>query len=305
MRNRSRSRFNSRSLAILLGFLLFSSLSFSVESSDASINSKRLLLTEYDATQNLDGWVMSEKLDGVRAYWDGSRLWSKTGKPIYAPQWFLNRLPTFKLDGELWIGRQRFAEVVSIVRDHKPSEQWHKVIYCIFDVPDQPRGLFERLALLETFLQKNPNPNLQVIAQVQIMDHQTISKELDRVTSLGGEGLVIRDAKEPYQTGRQSTIQKVKLKQDAECIVQGYTLGKGKYQGMVGALECALLDEQVERLFPKLINTNIKTIRVGSGLSDQQRQKPPKIGTVITFQYMGVTKNGLPRFPVFLRERVD
>ena len=60
---------------------------------------------------------------------------------------------------------------------------------------------------------------------------------------------------------------------------------------MVGALECEL--------------PNGKRFDVGSGLTMDQRRKPPKIGSVITFKFQELSNNGHPRFPVFLRVRND
>ena len=49
---------------------------------------------------------MSEKMDGVRAYWNGEKLISKQAKDISCPNWFIEGLPKeVKLDGELWMGR--------------------------------------------------------------------------------------------------------------------------------------------------------------------------------------------------------
>ena len=110
-----------------------------------------------------------------------------------------------------------------------------------------------------------------------------------QVTNLGGEGVVVRDPAAEYQTGRLKSALKMKSFQDDECEVIGYRSGRGKYQGMVGALRCKL--------------SNQKIIGIGSGLSDQQRESPPVVGSIITFKYYGLTAKGLPRFPVFLRQR--
>ena len=43
-----------------------------------------MLLQEYK-NQDISGWVMSEKLDGIRAYWDGKQLISRQGNPFNPP----------------------------------------------------------------------------------------------------------------------------------------------------------------------------------------------------------------------------
>ena len=91
---------------------------------------------------------MSEKLDGIRAYWDGKNLISRGGKIIHAPQWFTKGCPPFEIDGELWIKQENFERLSSIVRDKIPSDGWKEVKHCIFEVPHAKSGLFERLSKL-------------------------------------------------------------------------------------------------------------------------------------------------------------
>lgn len=304
--------------AVLLGFFVFGWLvsGIGVYANDSVADTKvipaetqpeLMLLSDYDKAADLSGWVMSEKLDGVRAYWDGRYLLTKQGNRLHAPNWFIKQLPDFALDGELWLGRGQFAKTLSIVMDQKPGTGWHDLSYQVFEVPNQKGDLLARLAVLQTYMEEHSIDFVQVVAQTPIQSKAHVQAELSRLTALGAEGLVIRDPNEAYTTGRLNTAQKVKIKQDAECVVTGYTQGKGQFTGLVGALKCELLNEQVERLFPKLSHQNKPdrpVIKIGSGLSHAQRQDPPKIGTTITFQYMGTTKTGLPRFPVFLRQRM-
>lgn len=44
---------------------------------------------------------------------------------------------------------------------------------------------------------------------------------------------------------------------------------------------------------------NDRVIKIGSGLKDKDRENPPKIGSIVTYKFNGLTKNSLPRFPVF------
>jgi DNA ligase-1 len=254
------------------------------------------LLRTYKGSQDLTGWVMSEKLDGVRAYWDGHQLISRGGNVFNAPQSFLQNFPPFALDGELWTKRNNFENIVSIVRQHKPDERWSQIHYQVFEVPHQKGGLYERLSVLKVYLESATNLvankliPIQIVPQFKIKNKTHLNDFFQQIVSQGGEGVVLRNPVEGYQTGRLGSALKLKAHQDEDCEVTGYKLGRGKYQGMVGSLKCQL--------------KNQKTISVGSGLSDQQRQYPPKIGSIITFKYYGLTGRGLPRFPVFLRERV-
>ncbi|WP_321324699.1 DNA ligase [Thiomicrorhabdus sp.] len=279
------------------------------EPQDKLVNSTApnlMLLKTYQPNQDITGWLMSEKLDGVRAYWDGKHLISRQGNVFNTPKWFIQNFPPFELDGELWLARGRFQEAVSIVRQQTPDNRWKQITYNIFEVPNQQGGLLKRLSILKGFLKHTPNSFIKIIEQKHIQSNQDVEQKLKQILALGGEGLVVRNPTTAYKTGRLSTALKIKQKQDAECIVKSYTKGLGKFTGLVGAIQCELIPEQVIRLFPKLNTLNTKKlpiIKVGSGLSNYQRLHPPKIGSVITFQYMGLTQKGLPRFPVFLRVR--
>ena len=248
-----------------------------------------LLLKTYDQSQDVTGWLMSEKLDGMRAIWDGHNLKSRQGNTIAAPQWFINDLPPFAIDGELWTKRNDFENIISIVRQQTPDDRWQTISYHIFEVPNQSGGLLARLAVLENYLSEHPSAFLKVIPQTTINSRSQLKADLKRITALGGEGLVVRKPDAPYHTGRSDTALKVKPYQDAECTVIAYKEGQGKYAGRTGALQCQLPSGMV--------------FYIGSGLSDQQREQPPKIGSVITFKYYGFTKNNKPRFPVFMRVR--
>lgn len=96
------------------------------------------------------GWFVSEKLDGMRAFWDGglklpfyegvsgpyTGLWSRYGKPIQAPEWWIEKLPRgVPLDGELYLGRGRFQEVISITRATVSERDWADIKYMVFDSP--------------------------------------------------------------------------------------------------------------------------------------------------------------------------
>lgn len=269
-----------KGLAALL--LCFSLLSHAQESDV-------LLLKTYDKTQNVTGWLMSEKLDGMRAIWDGHTLKSRQGNTISAPPWFLAGLPPFKIDGELWTKRNDFSNIISIVRQQIPDERWLTISYNIFEVPNQSGGLLARLAILEGYLVEHQLPFLKIIPQTTVISPKQLKSDLKRITALGGEGLVVRKPETQYHSGRSDDDLKVKQYQDAECTVIAYKEGKGKYIGKTGALQCKLVSGL--------------TFFIGSGLSDQQRKFPPEIGSIITFKYYGLTQNDIPRFPVFMRMR--
>ena len=228
---------------------------------------------------------MSEKLDGIRAYWDGKHLISRGGKRIHAPKWFTKSYPPFEIDGELWTKRGDFENISSIVRDKTPSKEWEEVKHYIFEVPNAQGGLFERLKKLKPY----EGQTIKIIKQIPIKDKTHLKLFLEEIEQKGGEGLVVRDPNTPYINKRTSKALKVKTFQDAECKVIGYTQGKGKYVGLLGAIRCRL-------------ENGIK-FKIGTGFSDELRKNPPMIGSEVTFKYQGMTKYGKPRFPVYLRVR--
>ena len=244
-----------------------------------------LLLLKTYKDQNITGWVMSEKLDGIRAYWDGENLISRGGKIISAPKWFTKNYPPFEIDGELWSKRGDFENISSIVRDKTPTKEWEEIRHYIFEVPNNNGGLFERLQMLKPYVGKN----IRIVKQISIRDKTHLKLFLEEIESKGGEGIVVRDPNTPYINKRTSKALKVKTFQDAECKVLGYTKGKGKYKNVIGAIRCQL--------------DNGTQFKIGTGLSDILRANPPKIGEMVTFQYQKFTKYGKPRFPVFLRVR--
>ena len=250
-----------------------------------------LLLTKDTGEVDVRGWYMSEKLDGVRAYWDGSKLLSRKGNVFAAPDWFTADLPPFELDGELWTAPGEFEAIVSIVSRDQPHSGWKRITYNIFEVPNAPGDFDARLAVLRDYLEGHPAGPVRIIPQIECRDREHLRAMLAEVEARGGEGLVVRNPRALYQTGRNAAAMKVKSFDDMEGKVVGYKAGKGKYTGMTGAL-------LVE------IPGGIR-FYIGSGLTDRDRENPPPLGSIITFKHQGFTSNGIPRFASFLRVREE
>ncbi|MDF1667057.1 MAG: DNA ligase [Planctomycetota bacterium] len=251
-----------------------------------------LLAHTWDTDQDLSGWWMSEKLDGVRAYWDGKQLLSRQGNLFHAPDWFLEGLPSdVKLDGELWLARKEFQKTVSIARRQDKSDHWKELKYLVFDAPHHVGTFEERLTFLEDLVESLAHDFLEYLAQDPCKDLDHLAEELARVEALGGEGLMLRKPKSKYEAGKSSTLLKVKTFLDDEALVLGHQGGKGKHKGRLGALLVSL--------------KNGTQFSVGTGFSDAQRKNPPEIGSFITFRYQELTKAGVPRFPSFVRERPE
>jgi DNA ligase-1 len=246
---------------------------------------KLLLLKNY-SDQNITGWVMSEKLDGIRAYWNGKNLLTRNGNIIHAPKWFVKNYPkNVQLDGELWTKRRDYENIASIVLDKTPSRHWHQIKHYIFEVPDAPGNLFERLKIVK----KYESQYIKVIEQIEIKNKDHLNGFLKEVEQKGGEGLVIRDPSTEYINKRTNKALKVKNFKDDECKIIGYNEGKGKFKGLVGSFNCRL--------------KNGIEFKLGIGLSNHLRKNPPKLGTIATFKYKELTKYGKPKFASFLRIR--
>ncbi len=241
----------------------------------------------YHPQQDLSVYWVSEKLDGVRAYWDGKHLLSKQGNIYHAPAWFTRGFPGQPLDGELWIDRGTFEQLVSTVRKHNPVDaEWKQVKYMIFDLPASTAIFTTRLIEMQKLLGDGNRPYLQLIKQTRVDNHASLMRHLDRVIAAKGEGLMLHNGNAKYRAGRTNDVLKVKRFEDAEATVIAHLPGNGKYHNMLGAL---------------LVETdNGIQFRIGSGFSDAQRTKPPPIGSIVTYQYTGTTKNGLPKFASFL-----
>ena len=249
-----------------------------------------LLAHSWDKVSDLSGWWMSEKLDGVRAYWDGQRLLSRKGNPFVAPEWFIEGLPPHPLDGELWSGRRMFQRTVSIVRRQDASPEWRHIRYLVFDAPGLPQGFEERLEQCRAWLGQLPE-------RFQVHHHQLcrgtdhLRAELARVEQEGGEGLMLRRPGSLYEVGRSWSLLKVKSFLDAEATVIGHQAGEGRHRGRLGALLVQLPDGT--------------RFSVGSGFSDAERESPPPLGSPITFRYQELSNAGVPRFPTYVGVRFD
>ena len=246
-----------------------------------------MLAKDY-AGQQIKGWLMSEKLDGVRAIWTGSDFLSRNGKKFFAPAWFTDQLPTGeKLDGELYITRGAFQQTVSVVRKKKPIDaEWKAVRYCVFDAPECRGGFESRLKFCSEILAG--------CAVAEVVKHEVCKSRthLDEffsgLISIGAEGVMLRRTGSAYEHSRSGNLLKFKSFDSEEAEVVGHHPGEGKHLGRLGALICLWQD---------------KIFKVGTGLSDALRTSPPSIGAQVSFKYQGLTDGGAPRFPVFLSEK--
>lgn len=249
-----------------------------------------LLAERYQGGVDVNQYWVSEKLDGVRAHWDGQRLRYRSGNVVHAPDWFIAALPPQPLDGELWIGRGTFDRLSGIVRRAVPDDaEWRQVRYMIFELPDAPGDFTARIERMRGLIAATNVPWLGVVEQFRLSDDRALRRKLDAVVRSGGEGLMLHSAEAPASVGRSDVLLKLTPWLDAEARVIAHLPGKRKHAGRLGALRVEMPDG--------------RRFSIGTGFTDAQRRDPPAVGSLVTYRYRELTPHGMPRFPRFLRVR--
>jgi DNA ligase-1 len=291
----TRRGFSAASLGLLLGL---SGLPHPEAMANKASSAPPLMLANvYHPGIALHDYWVSEKLDGVRGYWDGKQLLTRGGERIAAPTWFTSGWPATPLDGELWAGRGQFAHAVSTVRQQTPDDAaWRRIRFMVFDVPGHGGPFSERIPALNGVVSRIDQPWVQAVAQHKVAGPAALRVLLDKTVKLGGEGLMLHRGASLYKALRNDDLLKVKTHDDAEARVLAHISGQGKHAGRLGALwvEAPGIDGKPARRF-----------KLGSGFSDTERQHPPPVGSWVTYRYRGLNDSGIPRFATFLRLRED
>lgn len=271
---------------VLLLLCLFPAAAFSAE----PLPPRLMLATGYQAGVDVGDYWVSEKFDGVRGHWDGKRLRTRGGLVVTPPAWFTAGWPGVPMDGELWMGRGRFAEVSGVVRALSADERaWREVRFMVFDLPAHGGPFEARVARMRSLLAEAGVAWLQPVKQFRVQTAAELDVRLKAVVAAGGEGLMLHHRDALYRVGRSDGLLKYKPFDDAEAVVVGHTAGQGKYAGQLGAL----IVERPDGL----------RFRLGSGFTDAQRADPPPLGSQVTYRYNGLTSKGVPRFARFMRIR--
>ncbi|SFS06336.1 DNA ligase-1 [Dyella sp. OK004] len=249
-----------------------------------------MLANVYHAGVDLDAYWVSEKYDGVRGYWDGERLFARSGAIIHAPAWFTAHWPRTPMDGELWAGRGKFDVASATIRQEPANDAaWRRIRFMVFDLPGHPGVFDERIPALNQLVARLEVPWVQAVRQYKVADEAALKVALRRVIKDGGEGLVLHRGESLYRAIRSDDLLKLKPYEDAEARVVAQLQGKGKYTGMMGSLLVEMPDGT--------------QFRLGTGFTDEQRRHPPSVGSQVTYRYRGMTPVGKPRFASFLRVR--
>lgn len=299
-------------------------------------------------------WLASEKLNGMRAIWDGgitrgmdadkvwfannlrerrleppkaTGLWSRHGKVIQAPDWFLDLLPNFPLDGELYDPKATFEGIVSDVK----IGRFQNLSYYIFDAPSYKSWL-GTTGLIKTptfnlFLDgkncpKEDSPQSFLAAHNKLLNHgfrdplvllpqilvnnSTLKTFFNSILKADGEGVMLRNAHSIWMPFRSNDLLKIKRHADAEGVIVGFKAGDGKYAGKIGALIIkfgnvlfdlsGITDDQREI---------ICSCNYPPGAIMEGRAKHFAIGEVVTFRYQQLSAAGVPIHARFLQKRLD
>jgi DNA ligase-1 len=243
---------------------------------------------------NIDEYFISEKLDGIRGFWNGKNLLTRRGNIIHAPLWFIKNWPNTHVDGELWSNRGEFEKISScIMKRQLHATQnlscWHKIQFMIFDLPKNLGTFNQRIQKMNNLVKITDSAYFRAIKQEKVNSIALLNQQLSTVVNLGGEGLMLHHKNAYYKTGRSNNLLKLKRHDDAEAVVIAHIKGKGKYKNKLGSLKVELLSGL--------------TFKIGTGFTDKQRENPPPIGSTVTFKYIGKTARGVPKFASFLRVR--
>lgn len=187
-----------------------------------STDTPPLLISAVWIGSNPSGCWVSEKFDGVRGYWDGERLFSRTGNEFTPPAWWAAKLPQgVALDGELWLGRGRYGEVMGQMKRNVPQDEvWRQMRFAVFDAPHAPGAMEDRQAYVARVLLGLIGCPAFHVEQRRCRGHAHLRTMLREVYALGGEGVMLRAAGSAYEVGPEpsQTLLKVRWENNTELL---------------------------------------------------------------------------------------
>lgn len=271
-------------------------------------------------------FILSQKLDGIRCvitkdYNGRIEFFTRQGQPIEGLVELKEEAKYlssgYVYDGELLLdkdvkeSKDLYRETVKVV--NSDGEKRGIIFNCFDSVAyvDYVKGFDER----PTYLRKDfvhkllQSPNFHYIKEVPNlymgMDQTEITRWLDKITSEGGEGVMINIADAPYECKRSKFLLKVKKFNTADVKVLSLEEGTGANKGRLGAV-------QVEFLGP---DGKPYTCKVGSGFEQSEREyfwkNPEELqGEIIEIKYFEISNNQENdeyslRFPTFKSVRFD
>ncbi|WP_017446060.1 DNA ligase [Gayadomonas joobiniege] len=250
------------------------------------ISAELMQADDYRANVAVTEYYASEKLDGIRAYWDGQHLISKSGRQLKAPPYFTDSFPSYPLDGELWAGRNSFEQTLSIVQSND-KKNWQSLRLMVFDLPAYPAPFADRVQQMEHLQKQLNHPYIEFIPQQLVRSEAALKAQLKSVLEQGGEGLMLHHKAANYPGQKGVDLLKLKPQYQSVATVIQINEGQGRFTGLMGSLT--------------LKTSNGQTFKLASGFTIAEREKKFKVGDRIRYRFSGYTGKGLPRHAVYIR----
>ena len=237
-------------------------------------------------------YYVSEKYDGVRAYWDGSKLYTKNHKVIAVPPLITKNWPKSCLDGELWLGKNQLANTVSIVNKTTNSnvKQWQKIKFMVFDQPCSDKTFADRYNLLKQQFVNIKADNLFLIKQQEFSNIKEIDLFYNNLLKNKAEGIILHKKNSFLAKFDRHDLYKIKPFTEGSAVVLKVINGSKSFAEIMGSL---LVKDQ---------KTGMK-FKIGIGFTKKERINPPPLNSVIIYKHQGYTKNKKPRLPVFVARK--
>ena len=271
-----------------------------------------------------EGWLMSEKKDGLRARYNPETkgFISRNNKPYNAPSWFIESMPNVHLDGELFCGRGNFEKMGGARRKVPLNSDWFNYKFHVYDTPEINATFHDRYNALEKVVKvseelwnmykkdlgeefENVTCPLVLTKHYEVESIEQMKEYYQKVLDLGGEGIMLKNPSSDYENKRSNHLLKVKPDFDREAIIVDYKDGTGKYEGKLGAFICKqLINHDSYMTIDNIPDHEFATSGMNDEVRDNYKLTHP-IGTVITFKCSGYTNSGKPRFARYLRIRDD
>lgn len=295
-----------------------------------------MLAKKYEGKPLNHFYVVTEKLDGNRciaAFNKEKNVWeffSRSGKQMKVNFDMSKFDPTLIYDGEVMseaqtrLSVERYAAIVNdidfaaetkdaqllfnktsgLINQHRTDKKG--LVYNIFDIVD-PSSYSGRRDALSKFGPAQSDDVLILPTLYIGHDENVIKSLLGRITQMGGEGIMLNRIDRGYEHKRSDALLKYKQVQFMDMVVVGVYGGMGKYEGLVGGLNCRLYTDDGKTI----------SCDVGSGLSDEQRfawtNPSAIIGSIVQIGYHELTQsdenigtnNYSLRFPRLIKVRKD
>jgi DNA ligase-1 len=233
----------------------------------------KMLAVKFNPKYNVDGWIATEKIDGIRGLWNGRTMRTRSGKIVTLPTRLKRVLPRVPLDGELYFGRNRFSRANRWINAHDDVGRGLK--YYVFDVIDKKSPYKERVERAKALVSRikrrfGRTAPLVAAKPIRVRNQAHLGQLMNRVLEKGGEGLILRDPASMYVTGRSKKMLKLKPVKTMMGVVIGHNLGK-----TVGSVK----------------------IRLSNGVVTSVKGKRRPIGSKIIIEFQELTTKGAPRHP--------